>query len=77
MSGMVVPAVIAQAGDTAAKRYLEFFTATIRNPNTRAAYARPSASSCTGGESRARAHAIEPLHVATYVEQLGQRRKSR
>jgi hypothetical protein len=33
-----VPAIIADAGDGAAKRFLEFFTANIRNPNTRAAY---------------------------------------
>jgi hypothetical protein len=34
----VVPAVIADAGDHAAKRFLEFFAATIRNKNTRMAY---------------------------------------
>jgi hypothetical protein len=36
---LTVPAIIADAGDGAARRFLEFFTATIRNPNTRAAYA--------------------------------------
>jgi hypothetical protein len=36
----LVPALIADAGDQAAWRYLEFFTANIRNPNTRRAYAR-------------------------------------
>jgi hypothetical protein len=35
---IVVPAIVADAGDTAAKRFLEFFAATIRNRNTRAAY---------------------------------------
>ncbi len=35
-----VPAVVAAAGDPAAMRFIEFFTANIRNPNTRAAYAR-------------------------------------
>jgi hypothetical protein len=34
-----LPAIIADAGDGPAKRFLEFFTASIRNPNTRAAYA--------------------------------------
>jgi hypothetical protein len=34
------PAFIADAGDHAARRFVEFFTATIRNPNTRRAYAR-------------------------------------
>jgi hypothetical protein len=36
----LVPALIADAGDPAAWRYVEFFTANIRNPNTRRAYAR-------------------------------------
>lgn len=30
--------VVAQAGPKAGKRFVEFFTANIRNPNTRAAY---------------------------------------
>jgi hypothetical protein len=33
--GIVVPRVIADAGDQAARRFLEFFAATIRNKNTR------------------------------------------
>jgi len=36
--GVVVPRVIAAAGDKAARRFLEFFAATIRNKNTRTAY---------------------------------------
>jgi hypothetical protein len=32
-----VPALIADLGDEAAWRYVEFFTANIRNPNTRRA----------------------------------------
>jgi hypothetical protein len=36
----VVPAIIADLGDQAGWRYVEFFTANIRNPNTRRAYAR-------------------------------------
>jgi hypothetical protein len=36
----LVPALIADAGDPAAWRYVDFFTANIRNPNTRRAYAR-------------------------------------
>jgi hypothetical protein len=37
-AGMLVPRVIAAAGDHAARRFLEFFAATIRNKNTRTAY---------------------------------------
>jgi hypothetical protein len=36
----VVPALVADLGDEAAWRYVEFFTANIRNPNTRRAYLR-------------------------------------
>ena len=36
----VVPALIADLGDQAGWRYVEFFTAKIRNPHTRRAYAR-------------------------------------
>jgi hypothetical protein len=34
-SGIVVPRAIAGAGDAAARRFLEFFAATIRNKITR------------------------------------------
>jgi len=40
----IVPALIANAGDQAGWRYVEFFTANIRNPNTRRAYARACAT---------------------------------
>jgi hypothetical protein len=36
----VVPALIADAGEPAAWRYIEFFSANIPNPNTRRAYVR-------------------------------------
>ena len=39
-SSPLVPVLIADAGEHAARRFLEFFAATIRNPNTRMAYAR-------------------------------------
>ena len=39
VTGPIIPALIAAAGDHAARRFLEFFAANIRNPNTRAAYA--------------------------------------
>jgi hypothetical protein len=48
---LTVPAIFADAGDGGARRFLEFFTAHIRNPNTRAAYAQAVAQfhpwSCT------------------------------
>jgi hypothetical protein len=38
--GHLIPPLTAAAGDHAALRYIDFFTANIRNPNTRRAYAR-------------------------------------
>jgi hypothetical protein len=38
-SSLVVPAMIADAGDRAARRFLDFFAASIENDNTRMAYA--------------------------------------
>ena len=40
ISGPLLPAIIAQADDYAARRFIEVFTATIRNGNTRRAYAK-------------------------------------
>jgi integrase/recombinase XerD len=39
-SGFILPAVIADQGDKAAERFFTFFTDTIPNANTRAAYYR-------------------------------------
>jgi hypothetical protein len=33
-----LPALVAVAGESAGRRFLEFFVANIRNPNTRRAY---------------------------------------
>ncbi len=68
-SGFILPAVIADAGDQAAKRFVGFFTATIRNPHTRKAYARAAGDFFAWCEQHGLAlPAIEPLHVAAYVE---------
>jgi site-specific recombinase XerD len=65
----VVPALIAEAGAGAAKRFFEFFTANIRNPNTRAAYAQAVAQFLQWCEARGIAlHRIEPIAVAAYIE---------
>ena len=71
-STLAVPAVIADAGDSAARRFLEFFAANIRNKNTRMAYYR---AVCTffGWIERHKIGEladIEPLHVAAYIEAL-------
>jgi site-specific recombinase XerD len=71
--GVVVPRVIAAAGGQAARRFLEFFAATIRNKNTRQAYYHAVTrffAWCDRNKLGELAD-IEPLHVAAYVEGLG------
>src|SRR5262249_31946360 len=70
-----VPAVIRQARHPAAWRFLEFFTANIRNKNTRAAYARAIRLFCDSLDDRAIQDLarINPVVVAAHVEQLGER----
>ena len=66
-----VPAVTAAAGEKASRRFLEFFTAEIRNRNTRLAYARAVSPFLDWCEARGRElHEIDPVMVAAYVEQL-------
>jgi hypothetical protein len=36
-NNFIVPATVAEAGDQASKRFVEFFTAAIRNPHARKA----------------------------------------
>ena len=59
----------------AAKRFIEYFAANIRNPNTRRAYFRAvlDFSSWCEAQNFTQILDIEPLHVAAYIEQLGQR----
>jgi integrase/recombinase XerD len=67
----ILPAIIADAGEHAARRYIEFFTATIRNGNTRRAYGRAVADFLAWCQlSGLTLSAIEPVHVAAYIEQL-------
>jgi site-specific recombinase XerD len=65
-----VPAVIAGAGENASRRFVEFFTANIRNRNTRMAYMRALGPFLAWCKGRGLALGdIQPVHVATYVEQ--------
>lgn len=66
-----LPALIREAGDQAARRFLEFFAAHIRNPGTRAAYSRAIGQFCTWCADRfVRLEQVSPLVVAAYIEQL-------
>jgi site-specific recombinase XerD len=66
----VIPAIIAHAGDHAARRFLEFFAATIRNKNTRMAYYRAVCRFFAWCDEHKLGGIddIEPLHVAAYIE---------
>jgi site-specific recombinase XerD len=71
-ASIVVPGIVADAGEAAAKRFLEFFAATIRNRNTRTAYLHAVSrffAWCAHHQLGQLAD-IEPLHVAAYIEAM-------
>ncbi|MGH1351607.1 MAG: tyrosine-type recombinase/integrase [Methyloligellaceae bacterium] len=70
-AGDSIPAAVAELGEDASYRFLEFFTAHIRNPNTRAAYARAVKQFFEW--CPVDLHAITSIHIATYVETLSER----
>jgi integrase/recombinase XerD len=58
--------------ERSADRILQFFTAEIRNPNTRRAYLRALASFIAWcAEERLTLRELTPFYVASYIEQLG------
>ena len=69
----MLPVLIAEANDFSRVRFIEFFTVNIRNPHTRRAYARATGEflgwcAARGVTSLA---AVQPLHVAGWIETLG------
>ncbi len=67
---MVVPPLVQGASEQAQLRFLEFFAAAIRNPNTRRAYSQAVAAFlawCEQAGVRALTE-VQPLHVATWIE---------
>jgi site-specific recombinase XerD len=70
-SGFVLPAILQHADDRTVKRFLEFFAATIRNTNTRAAYYRAACKffRFTDRYGIKELKQIEPLIVAAFVEE--------
>src|ERR1700690_3442799 len=69
-----VPALYAPTAQ-AAKRFIEYFAANIRNPNTRRAYLHAvlEFSAWCEAQNLTEILDIEPLHVAAYIEMLGKR----
>jgi len=66
-----LPVLIATAGEAAGIRFLEFFTAQIRNPHTRRAYGRAVTDFLAWCEDAGvpSVIAVRPLHVAAWIEQ--------
>jgi site-specific recombinase XerD len=73
-----LPALVTLAGEAAQIRFLEFFAANIRNTNTRRAYSRAVVDFLSWCEGRGVASitAVQPLHVAAYVEGLTRARSA-
>ncbi len=64
-----LPTLISNEGPRAEERFIEFFTANIRNSNTRIAYAR-AVKNFLGwcNKKKLSLKTIRPIHVAAYVE---------
>jgi site-specific recombinase XerD len=66
-----LPAIIRNAGERTSRRFIEFFVSTIRNKNTRMAYAKALRQFCHWcDEHRVSLEYLEPIAVGTYIEQL-------
>lgn len=68
-TGLTLPSIIVESGSKAQRRFVEFFTAELPNPNTRAAYGRAIADFCSWCEHRRlELHSITPIAIAAYLE---------
>ena len=65
----LIPGLIANEGERASRRYVDFFTSNIRNPNTRRAYGRACHRFFAWCEERGLGlTAIRPSDVSTYID---------
>jgi site-specific recombinase XerD len=72
-----VPALIADLGDRAGWRYVEFFTANINNDHTRRAYARACSRFFAWCETRGLTlTTIRPFDVAAWVKELQEKHRA-
>jgi len=72
-----LPALIRDAGSLAERRFMEFFTADIRNSGTRRVYAHAVNLFCEWSQQRGIAlPSVSPFVVAAYIEQLTQQRSA-
>lgn len=69
-AALPLPAIVSSEGQRASERFIEFFTANIRNLNTRLAYGRAVAQFLNWCQERgAGLQEIKPVIVAAYIEQ--------
>jgi hypothetical protein len=70
--GGIIPRLFLDAGEQACRRYMEFFAATIRNGNTRAAYLRAVRRFASWCELHGlRLEQLSPIVTSLYIEELG------
>lgn len=70
VGGLILPAIIADQGERAGRRFVEFFTANIHNDHTRAAYARAVARFLQWCDAKGIGlHQVEPVIVAAYIKE--------
>ena len=68
---LIVPRLIESAGDHASRRFIEFFTAQIRNKGTRTVYAHAVSQFFNWCDSHGIAfEQVQPIVIATYIETL-------
>lgn len=73
---LYLPAIVAAEGEQTSKRFLEFFTVTIRNSNTRQAYARAVGYFLDWCDQHGLTlKQIEPMIVAAYIEKITKERE--
>ena len=73
---MTIPAILGDAGKDSVERFVEFFTANIRNRTQRRAYYRNAIEFLRWCEARGihELKDVRPVLVAAYIEELGQTR---
>ena len=67
---LAISPIVTRQGESATRRYLEFFAVTIRNPHTRRAYWRACSRLLDFAEERGVAdlRQIQPMLIAAYIE---------
>ena len=72
-----LPALFVRS-EAAGKRFVEYFTAHIRNRNTRTAYFKNVSRFSEWCDARGLVlERVQPIHVAAYIEELGRSMRSR